>query len=222
MQAVSATEAERRFGGKWSEAEREMFGRLTAPANVEKTVASIRRQLGGRPETEIYSALREIEMDGGLSPVDELLGLGLYAIFPAYTEGTHIVVRSPLSPALLMGEKKKIRGGDLPGGVRLTSSRMRDYVYHWRLTPTFEPVCLDEKAKGKTAVVAAAIAIVEAAQAAERGGNITAVAGVGGRGAAEGWSKVDRWIFSLLMTDEKLRPILKADPDFDGLREAVR
>lgn len=216
MQAVSAAEAERRFGGKWSEAEREIFEKLTAPANVEKTVASIRRQLGGRPETEIYSALREIEMDGGLSPVDELLGL--YAIFPTYTEGTHIVVRSPLSPALLMGEKKKIRGGDLPGGVRLTSSKMRDYVYHWRLTPAFEPACLDETAREKTAVVAAAIVIVEAVQAAERGGNITAVAGVGGK---ENWSKIDKWLFSLLMTDEKLRPILKADPDFDGLREAM-
>ncbi len=218
MAVVSATEAERRFGGKWSEAEREIFEKLTAPANVEKIVNGIRRQLGGRPATEIYAALREMEADRG-SPVDELLGL--YAIFPTYTEGTHVGVQSPLSPALLMGEKKKIRGGDLPGGVQLTSSRMRDYVYHWRLTPAFEPACLDETAREKTAVVAAAIVIVEAAQAAERGGNIAAVAGVGGKENAEGWSKVDRWIFSLLMTDEKLRPILKADPDFDGLREAM-
>lgn len=164
MQAVSAAEAERRFGGKWSEAERDLFERLTAPANVEKTVNGIRRQLGERPATEIYSALREMEVDKGLSPVDEQLGL--YAIFPTYTEGTHVGVQSPLSPALLMGEKKKVRGGDLPGGVRLTGSRMRDFVYYWRLTPTFEPVCLDEKAREKTAVVAAAIAIVEAAQAA--------------------------------------------------------
>ena len=163
---VSVAEAEKRFGGKWSEAERDLFERLTAPANVEKTVNGIRRQLGERPATEIYSALREMEADGGLSPVDELFGLGLYAIFPAYTEGTHVGVQSPLSPALLMGEKKKVRGGDLPGGVRLTGSRMRDFVYHWRLTPAFEPVCLNETAREKTAVVAAAIAIVEAAQAA--------------------------------------------------------
>lgn len=160
-----AAEAEKRFGGKWNEAEREIFEKLTAPANVENIVGGIRRQLGERPATEIYAALREMEMDKGLSPVDELLGL--YAIFNVYTEGTHVVLRSPLCQWATSGEKKKVRGGDMKGGVRLTSSKMRDYVYHWRLTPAFEPICLDEKAKEKTAIVAAAVVIVEAAAGGE-------------------------------------------------------